>query len=440
MQQRSANVRRTVLDLLVKAETAGSYTNIALDTAIKRNDFTPSDRALLTILFYGVTEKKITLDYIADTLSSIPPGKIELRTRNLLRMGIYQLAFTDRIPAHAAVNETVSLADKRSKGFVNAILRRYIREGKRIVFPNASSDRIRFLSVKYSVCEALCKKLCNSYGFAECEKMLEAFSHTPPLTVRTNTLKTSTDDLLSEIRKKYPDAERTTYARDGIKIPSCAVSGLAALESGDCIVQDEASQICTDVLGAKRGDVVSDVCACPGSKSFGAAMTMENEGKIFAFDIHENKLSLILHGAKRLGITVISVQAHDARVPIPSLFGMLDRIICDVPCSGFGVISKKPELRYKDPAESEKLPDIQLAILENVSQYLKAGGTLVYSTCTVIPEENEGNIARFLEKHGDFELVPFEVGGVNAPKGYVTLMPHINGTDGFFIAKITKTL
>lgn len=438
MTEKSKNVRRTVLDLLVRYEAAGSYSNISLDTAIKRNSFSPSDRALLTLLFYGVLEKKITLDFIIDSLSSLPPSKIERETRNILRMGIYQLAFADRIPPHAAVNETVSLAAKRSKGFVNAILHSYIRKKDGLSFPDKATDIIRYLSVRYSVSAPLCEKLCASYGPSECEDILEAFSHTPPVTLRTNTLRTDTETLLSEIREKFPEAVRTANAKDGITVPSCAVSELDRLATGECIVQDEASQISCEVLAAKEGDTVADVCACPGSKSFGAAMTMKNKGSVLAFDIHENKLSLVDEGAKRLGITIISTKTHDARLPIPSLLRKADRVICDVPCSGFGVISKKPELRYKDPKTCEDLPDIQLAILENASQYLKVGGTLVYSTCTILPEENEDNIARFLEKHTDFECVPFRVRSIDAPKGYITLLPHKDKTDGFFIAKLTR--
>ena len=165
---------------------------------------------------------------------------------------------------------------------------------------------------------------------------------------------------------------------------------------------------------------------------------MENEGEILAFDIHENKLSLVKKGAERLGISIISTRAHDARKPIKELFGKADKIICDVPCSGFGVISKKPEIRYKDAKESEALPKIQYDILENVSNYLKVGGTLVYSTCTILPDENENNVNKFLENHKNFALVPFNVGALEVDGGMITLLPHTHHTDGFFVAKLEK--
>ena len=438
MENKTVNIRRTALELLTRCESGGSYSNIAIDTAIKRYDLSGVDRALLTALFYGVIERKLTLDYIISKLSTITPSKIEKETQNILRLGIYQLDFMEKIPPHAAVNETVALANKRSRAFVNAILRRYLREGDTIEFPSITEDPVKYLSVRYSVCEPLCKKLLDSYGVEECEKMLEAFGEAPPITLRANTLKISTDELLSRLSERFHDTKRTDKAEDGIILGSAAISELSELSDGLCIVQDEASQLCIEALGARRNDTVIDACACPGSKSFGAAIRMENTGKILAFDIHENKLSLITRGAERLGISIISTEAHDARDFIPSLEGVADRIICDVPCSGFGVIAKKPELRYKDPKESEKLPDIQLAILQNVSRYLKAGGTLVYSTCTVLSEENEKNIERFLEKNKDFSLVPFGTGEISAKNGMITLLPHKHKTDGFFIAKLTR--
>ena len=425
------NVRAIALDVLTKCE-AGGYSNIALDTVIKRNDLTSQDRSLLTALVYGVIERRITLDYYISSLSSISNSKIERDSRNLLRMGLYQLAYMEKIPPHAAINETVSLANKRSKGFVNAILRNFVREGNKIAFPD-KSDGVKYLSVTYSVGEPLIKELMSAYSFEECEKMLSAFGEKTPITLRVNNLKAARDDLLSEL-----GGVPTKYSPDGIILENAAVSELEALRDGRVTVQDEASQICVRALGARPGETVIDACACPGSKSFGAAMSMDNCGRLLAFDIHENKLSLVQKGAERLGISIISTEAHDAREPIEELFGKADRIICDVPCSGFGVIGKKPEIRYKDPSESARLPQIQYDILQNVSKYLKVGGTLVYSTCTVLPDENENVVNKFLENNSGFSLVPFSVGELEAARGMITLLPHIHHTDGFFIAKIER--
>ena len=432
MENKKLSVRALALDVLQKCE-AGGYSNIALDTVIKRNGLSSQDRALLTALVYGVIEKKITLDCFISSLSSISNSKIERDTRNILRMGLYQLEFMEKIPAHAAINETVDLANKRSKGFVNAILRSYQRQKDKIAFPD-KNDGVKYLSVTHSVGEPLVEKLLQSYSFDECEKMLAAFGERTPITLRVNNIKSTREQILDELSGGSP----TRYSPDGVILENAAVSELLALSEGRVTVQDEASQICVRALGAKAGDTVLDVCACPGSKSFGAAMTMNNEGKILAFDIHDNKLSLVKSGAERLGISIISTEAHDARQPINELFGVADKIICDVPCSGFGVIGKKPEIRYKDPKESARLPEIQLDILENVSNYLKVGGTLVYSTCTVLPEENEQIIKKFLDKNQNFELVPFSVGELEVKEGMITLLPHIHNTDGFFIAKLIK--
>ena len=302
MENKAKNPRAWALEVLTRCESGG-YSNIALDTVIKRNDLGGADRALITALIYGVIERKITLDYIIASLSSIPNSKIERDTRNLLRMGLYQLIYMEKIPAHAALNETVALANKRSKGFVNAILRSYQREGNKIKFPS-ESDEVKYLSVTYSLGEELTKKLLQSYSFEECKQILSAFGEKTPLTLRVNNLKATREDILNELE----NATLTQFSPDGIILENAAVSELDCLNDGRVTVQDEASQICVRALGAEKGDTVFDVCACPGSKSFGAAMTMENEGQILAFDIHENKLSLVKKGAERLGISIISTR------------------------------------------------------------------------------------------------------------------------------------
>lgn len=432
MENKQANPRALALEVLTKCESGG-YSNIALDTVIKRNGLSGADRGLMTALIYGVIERKITLDYIISSLSSIPDSKIEKETRNILRLGLYQLIYMGKIPAFAALNETVSLANKRSKGFVNAILRSYLREGNKIELPDKSNP-VKYLSVHYSIGESLAQALLSSYSFDECKNILNAFSQIAPITLRVNNLKATRDEVFNELNC----ARLTDFSPDGIILESAAVSELECLKDGRVTVQDEASQICIRALDAKEDDLVLDVCACPGSKSFGAAMMMQNKGKILAFDIHENKLSLIKKGAERLGIDIIETQAHDARKPIEELVGKADKIICDVPCSGFGVIGKKPEIRYKDVSESARLPEIQFDILENVSNYLKVGGTLVYSTCTILPDENENNVEKFLAKHKNFELVPFSVGELEVDSGMITLLPHTHHTDGFFIAKLVR--
>ena len=433
------NVRAIALEVLLKSEKSAQYSNIAVDNAITKNVLDKKDASLLSVLVYGVIERKITLDYIIDSLSSIAPSKIELSTRIILRMGLYQLIYLDRIPAHAAINESVNLTEKRSRGFVNAILRGYTRKKDEIEFPKKETDLIKYLSVKYSVPEVLCSEFLENFDTAEkTENVLRAFADTKKTTLRTNTLKISRDELLSKLIDKGIEAEKTPYSPYGITVPHASVNELF-LDEGLCFVQDEASQICVSSLGATKGDLVMDICACPGSKSFGAAIEMENEGKVLSFDLHENKLSLVEGGAKRLFIDIIETCTHDGRNFMPEYESKADKIICDVPCSGFGVIAKKPEIRYKDPKESAGLPKIQYDILDTASKYLKVGGTLVYSTCTLLKAENENNVNKFLAEHKNFKLQGFSLGDKFIEGGMLTLDPHTHKTDGFFIAKLQKT-
>ncbi len=431
------NVRELALRTLDRVTGDKSYSNIAVDTVIKRESLMGKDRSLFCVLVYGVIEKKITLDHLIDTLSSLAPEKIEPSARNLLRLGLYQLRFLDRVPDHAAVSETVALAPRRTRGFVNAILRSYLRQKDSLELPRKEDGLVRYLSVRYSYPLDLCDKLVHEFGEKAAEDLLAAFDKTPSLTLRTNTLKTSRDALLSALAQKGISVAPTQNAPHGIRVEGASLAELE-LDEGMFFVQDEASQIAVAALGAGRGDTVYDICACPGSKSFGAALDMQNEGSLVSFDLHENKLSLVRSGAERLGITVLETRARDGRDLDGALVETADRVICDVPCSGFGVVAKKPEIRYKELAACAALPGIQYDILSTACRYVKRGGTLVYSTCTVFREENEENVTRFLSEHPEFSLTPFTVGALEVPTGQITLLPSIHGTDGFFVAKFTR--
>lgn len=423
--------RALAFELLTKAEKSKQYSNISLDNALKGSDMSDADKRLTSILFYGVTEKKITLDYRISQLSSRPLSELDAGVLTALRMGLYQLIYLDRVPAHAAINETVDLCSRRTSGFVNAILRSHTRSPKSDLPPRENESE--YLSVAYSVCPALTQKFISIFGFEKAEEILAGFEETPNTTLRVNTLKISR----AELAERIGDPVSTENSPVGLHVKG-SVRELYGFDDGLFFVQDEASQICVEALDAKEGELVLDICSCPGSKSFGAAMAMKNEGSILSFDLHENKLSLIRSGAERLGIDIIKAQAHDGKLFIPQLEGKADRVLCDVPCSGFGVLAKKPELRYKDPAESSALPKIQLDILENACRYVRPGGILVYSTCTLLPEENQANIKTFLDKHPEFSLCPWSVGSISAPEGMLTLYPHIHKTDGFFIAKLIR--
>lgn len=416
--------RKIAYDVLVRCASAEQYSNIALDTAIKSAELTPPDRGLLTALVYGVIERQITLDAIIDSLTDRKSEDISPDVRTLLRLGLYQLAYLDRVPDHAAVNETVNMAPKRSRGFVNAILRAVIRSKKEIPIPQKEADAIGYLSVKYSFCQALCRKFVKHFGLERTEELFAAFGEQPDLTLRTNTLRISREELIAKIGEQGIRALPTKESEVGIRVcDKSPVAELYGFSDGLFFVQDEASQLCVKALDAKEGMRVLDACACPGSKSFGAAIDMNNAGEVISCDLHRNKLSLVESGAARLGISILTTEERDARNAKEAWLGTFDRVLCDVPCSGFGVFAKKPELRYKDPAASAALPDIQLAILKNASAYLKVGGKLVYSTCTLLPEENEENVSRFLAENNGFKL-----------QEQRTLYPDTDGTDGFFYA------
>ena len=420
--------RKIAYDVLVRCSSAEQYSNIALDTAIKRSDLTPPDRGLLTALVYGVIERQITLDAIIDSLADRKGGDISTDVRTLLRLGIYQLAYLDRVPDHAAVNETVNMAGKRSRGFVNAILRAFIRSGKEIPIPKKEENPIGYLSVKHSFCEELCECFVAVFGMTRTEELFAAFGEHPDLTLRTNTLRISREDLIQKIAEQGIKASPTNESSVGIHVcDKSPVAELYGFGQGLFFVQDEASQLCVKALDAHPNMRVLDACACPGSKSFGAAIDMQNVGEVISCDLHKNKLSLVENGAARLGISILSTAERDARTPNEEWLGTFDRVLCDVPCSGFGVFAKKPELRYKDPATSAALPDIQLAILKNASTYVKIGGKLVYSTCTLLPSENEENVLRFLNENNNFKLIEQR-----------TLYPDIDGTDGFFYAILER--
>lgn len=418
------NLRGLALSVLNKCIASEQYSNIALDTALRRHPLSDADRGLLTAMVYGVIEKMLTLDHYIAHLSSRPMDEMSLDVKNLLRLGIYQLEYLDRVPDHAAVNETVAACHKQTRGFVNAILRAYLRQRGSIPLPK---DPVERLSVLYSFSPKLCRVFADAYGIERTESLLKAFSKLPPMHLRTNTLKCSREELMADLTAAGVECAPCDESRSGISIPSAPLQSLPGFEEGKFFVQDQASQLCVQALDAQPEEFILDVCSCPGSKAFGACIDMDNRGRLIACDLHANKLSLVRSGAERLGISILETVAMDARKENPDWLGKADRVLCDVPCSGFGVFAKKPELKYKDPDMSAGLPDIQQAILCNACKYVKDGGRLVYSTCTLLPSENGDNVRRFLESHTEFTLLWDR-----------TMFPDEGDTDGFYVAVMEK--
>lgn len=435
-----ANPRYEAYKSLVRCGRDNKYSNLEINAILSGEDMTPSDKGLYTRLVYGTIEKKITLDYIISKFSSKPIDKIDINVLYVLRLGVYQIMFCDRIPDSAACNESVNICKRFAKSaasFVNAVLRSVVRNKDKIEYP-PKKDKIGFLSVKYSVIPEICSLFHKDYGFFKTASIFEAMNKNENLTtLRINSIKTTPDNIESEFKEKKISYSKTENSPVGIKINS-NINSIEAFLRGELMVQDEASQLCTLVLDAKEGDTVIDTCACPGGKSFGMAMTMNNKGTIYSFDIHESKLPLIESGAKQLGIDIIKTEKRDAREAKKELIGKADRVMCDLPCSGYGVMAKKPELRYKNPEITERLPEIQRDILNASADYLKVGGTLVFSTCTVLKRENESVYQEFIQTHPEFIPDDFKIGSVESENGCVTLFPDTHGCDGFFIAKMKK--
>lgn len=433
----AVNVRWLSLRLLGDWEREDKFINLILEDP-QAAALPPAERRFLTALLYGTVERLITLDYYIERLAARPLKSMAPHTRRVLRLGLYQLFFMDGVPDHAAVSETVALAGSRAeRGFVNAILRNARRMPERLAPPQG--DAVQRLSVTYSFPPRLVRHFAAEYGEAMAESLLSSFNQTKPLTLRTNTCRISRATLLEKLAAAGYRAEETTYAPFGIRLAeSVEPTALPGFAEGDFYVQDEASQIAVAALGACPGATVVDACACPGGKSFGAAMDMQNRGRLHALDIHESKLPLIESGAARLGLTCVTTAVHDGETAKNELCGKADHVICDAPCSGLGVLGKKADLRYRAADRLDSLPPLQGRILSAAAQYLCPGGTLVYSTCTLNRKENEAVCDAFLASHTEFALLPFSVGSFQAPMGYATLLPPVHGTDGFFIAKFIK--
>ena len=429
----NTTARQIALLSLCRSENDGKYTNLENNSAIKKFDLKGAEKKLYTKLFYGTVEKKVTLDHIIGILSSRAVEDMTVQMRNILRMSIYQLRYLDRIPAHSAVNEGVELAKKyvgkQSAPFVNAILREYLRREGKFDFPSANDDYIKYLCVTYSLDEGVARALLSSCG-DECEKMLRFLDKNEQyITLRVNTLKTERSHVINILSENGIKCAKTEQSPYGVRIMQSAdIPTLERLVGDLAFVEDEASQIAVSALDVQKGMTVFDVCAAPGGKSLCAAIAMENEGSISSYDLHENKIGLIKKAAEKAGIDIIHAEVRDGRIPpCEEFLSTADRVICDVPCSGLGVIGKKPDLRYKDMSSVDSLLNTQYEILSQSVKYLKAGGRLLYSTCTLNKAENSDTVEKFLKENTAYKLIKQQ-----------TLMPHTDGTDGFYIAVIEK--
>lgn len=444
----NGNPRRAAFRILSRVERDNAYADILIDRQLTVGDLSPRDRALLTELVFGVLRRRGTLDYLIERCSSRSPAKLERSVLMLLRLGLYQMFFLERIPVSAAVNETVKLAREfapRASGFVNAVLRRFGRERDAIRWPDRGADPAGFLAARYSHPRWLVEEWLRMLGAEEAESLAAAMSAAPSLTVRVNTLRTSREALLAALAAEGVEARQTVWSPVGVHILSTVrPSSLAAFREGLLTVQDESSQLASLLLAPLPGEDLLDLCAAPGGKATHLAQLMENWGSILACDRDERKLRRIADNAARLGTEIVATRVLDASLPLDLPRERFHRILVDAPCTGLGVIRRNPETKWRlAPSDPSRLSQLQRAILRNAAPHLSAGGVLLYSTCSTSREENEAVIDDFISEHEDFvvenlhELFP-GYAGLFTERGMFRSWPHRHGMDGFFAARLKK--
>ncbi|WOZ36721.1 16S rRNA (cytosine(967)-C(5))-methyltransferase RsmB [Paenibacillus polymyxa] len=447
---RKQTAREVALDVLTGVEQEGAYSNLELNRRLQQAGLSASDVGLTTELVYGTVARRNTLDYFLNKFVQKGTAKLQPWVRSLLRMSVYQLVYLDRVPDHAVVSEAVTIAKRRGhqgiSGMVNGVLRSMLREPDKLRIPDGLSAEER-ISLEHSHPQWLVKRWIKQYGADTAEAICKANNEPPAVSVRVNTTMTSRDQLLDEMVAKGIDAVLSPVSPYGIVVRS---GGNMALTSwytdGLLSVQDESSMLVAEAVAPEPGMTVLDCCAAPGGKTAHMAELMKDRGRIVANDLHAHKHQLIREQANRLGLDAVETVTGDAldlkERYAPASF---DRILLDAPCSGFGVIRRKPDLRWSKTAEDVRdITQLQHELLDSVAGLLKPGGILVYSTCTIEPDENEGQLARFLSEHPEYELakdhsfpdVNHEMDGIQ--KGSVQLLPQHFHSDGFYIARLRR--
>ena len=448
---RNKTPRAICLEILNRVEGMDGHPDRLLTDSFKRyRHLVPVDRAFLTELTYGVLRWRGRLDWIIRFFSEIPFEKIEPAILNILRLGLYQIEFLSRTPSSAAVNESAELAKnirgKGGAGFVNAVLRSAIRERGEISYPDIEQDPLLHISVVQSHPLWLVRRWVEEMGVEQTLGICAANNRIAPLVLRTNTLKTDRTELIGKLDEKGLNPSAAPYSEEGIVLrgPPPA-SELPFLKEGLYVIQDEASQLVTSILDPKPGESVLDACASPGGKTTHIAQRMENKGEVYATDLSTGKVDLIKEACGRLGIKTVKAVRGDATRPFPFVAGLrFDRVLADVPCSGFGTLQRNPDLKWgKGEKDIERLRRLQFSILGNVCDYVRGGGILVYSTCTVFHEENEDVVGEFLRGHPEFrldqisEVLPGKCHSFSKD-GYFKTFPRRDEMDGFFVARMAR--
>ena len=432
-------VRKAVCDGLIQVCFQGGYSHLVLGQLISKGGLSKKEAAFASVLLYGTLERRLTLDMIIDAYAKAGIHSLSPEILTVLRLSLYQILYLESIPDFSAVDEGVKLASayrQSSAGaLVNGLLRNVIRSRGNL-FPKGFPTKEEYLAYRFSCPTWLIRQLTQEYGESAAKVILANSLGSPPLFIRVNPLKTDVDSLAARLRKKnIPVMVHKALPNCICLVDAGNIYDSQEFEEGLFHVQDLSSQICSLAVDAKPGDTVLDLCAAPGGKSFTMGQQMENRGKLYSLDLHPTKVNLIRSGAKRLGLTLLEAQPNDATVYNPAL-SQADCVLCDVPCSGFGIIRRKPEIKYKTPEQIQGLPPLQEKILEQAARYVKVGGRLVYSTCTLLPQENQQQTQAFLHRHREFVKAP--VG--EAVRGYcqgedtsaMTLLTT-EQSDGFYI-------
>ena len=446
-----ADARQAALFVLQEVETRGTFVDLALKAMLQKKKLSARDRALTTELCYGVIRYLLTLDWLIEIVTGRKASKIDPWTRNILRLSFYQAAYLEKIPASAACFEGVELAKKFShKGaakFVNGVLRGYLRKKDEITFPDIKENASKYLSLKYSFPMWMVKRWIELFGIEEGEKYISSLNKIAPLTIRTNTLKINRDELEKILRKEGVKVKKGFFLPESLALKNGkSLADLDSFKKGFFQVQSESSMLVSHLLDPQPGETILDSCSAPGGKTTHIAQLMNNSGQIFSCDIYPHKIKLVEKNAKRLGITIIEPVLSDGRRLPDDFKGIMDRALVDAPCSGLGVIRRKPDLKWKrKPADFQALSKIQLDLLQEAADTLKPSGVLVYSVCTNEPEETREVFHSFLKNNPEFhpcDLTPYLPEGLKdeptAREGYIDLLPNRHVLDGFFIARWKK--
>lgn len=437
--------REIAIKILNEVHEEGAYANVALARHLRKADLSDQDRRFVTELVYGAVKAGDTLDWILRRYVNRPLKKISPMVREILRLGLYQIFYLDKVPASAACNTAVELTKKYSHAgtvkFVNAVLRTAVREPEKAKFPEGKGKATEGLALRSQHPYWLVKRWVKQFGFEEAEKLCDFDNGQPVLSVRTNTLKTGRTELMQALEQAGAEVQESQWTPEGVLVTEHgALDKLAPLQDGLCQVQDESSMLVAHVVNPQPGELIIDCCSAPGGKTTHMAALMHNEGRIVAGDIYEHKLERIEENAQRLGIDIIEPTLLDAREVGEEYEDMADRVLVDAPCSGLGVLRRKPDARWNKSAEEiAALPPLQGEILDSAAKALKAGGVLVYSTCTIDRSENDAVVEAFLARHPEFTLE--QTGDflpVKREEQMVQLYPQRDGTDGFFIARMRK--